>query len=261
MKKVLDIFANIAKPFGNGQGQKEKAIFSLLKDNGIEAKYYEGLGFVVEEVEPLTKVCVSHIDLVHPFMKGFAEGRVFEIVEDRLFGALDNTLTNAVALLALIELRKEGKALDVRFVFTEGEESGLTGMSTYMRHFHEGDPLYINLDVTNDNWGKIASVEFDRPSSVICKQIYTNVENVGFTSERFTDDTSAILRYGGQGFSYCIPTDEYCHTYKSNCMIDTIEPYYNGLVYLLSELDASEKEHDLIGRYLHQDFVEKVFGE
>lgn len=262
--KIIDTFEKIAKPFNKGFGEKEQTFVDIIKEELPDAKfqYVEGQGLIVYEEEPFQKVFVSHLDLVYPFMKGFADGKTHTLTEDRMYGGLDNTITNACLLLAMIELRKSGKAKNVRFLFTEGEESGLTGMRNYMV-LTEGsrDVFYVNLDVTNDNWESNASIEFDKPNRSICHQIFKNIPDVGFTTYRFTDDNSAILGCGGQGLSYCIPTEEYCHTYNSNLLIKTLEPYYNGLIYLIDELDVTDMEHDIFDRLNHKDFLEKVFNE
>jgi hypothetical protein len=75
---------------------------------------------------------------------------------------------------------------------------------------------------------------------------------------RFTDDTSAILRYGGQALSYCIPTENYCHSYQSNCLLDTLEPYYRGLVCLIDELDVSQMEPNMPTPIGHEDFIAEM---
>lgn len=267
METVLNMFENLAKPFGKGEGEKEKALLEVFEDAGIEARYVNGVGIIVpEKGEYADRIIVSHIDLVSNFNKGFGEGKTFKIVDDRMYGGLDNTITNACLALAIVELRSQGLAENVRFLFTEGEETGLTGMRNYMNMESslKETALFINLDVTNDNWGCVASIEFDRPNSLICKQIHDNIANSGFTTFRFTDDTSAILGMGGQGFSYCIPTEHYCHSYESNCLVDTIEPYYKGLLYLIDKLDVSSFECDLEGsgdNYVFQSLFAMMNGE
>lgn len=252
MNNLYQMFTQIAKPFYKNKqtivDSKESTILSILSK--YNAYYQDKVGIIVPSItkEP-TKVIVSHIDLVHPFMKGFELGQTFQIVgEKRMYGALDNTLTNSFLILAIQELRDNGLCEDIEFLFTEGEESGLTGMSTYMENNYQEfieKPFFINLDVTNDNQHSYASIEFDYPNIDICKQIFNYDNNIGFTNYRFTDDTSAILSYKGNGFSYCVPTWNYCHTYDSFCLVDALEPYYDGLLYLIKDLDTSKYVYNL----------------
>lgn len=249
MNNLYEMFDSIAYPFTNGkclENSKESIIIDLLKD--YNAHYENGVGIIVPALtEYPKKVIVSHIDLVYPFQVGFSQGIKFKIENKRLFGALDNTLTNAFLILAIKELREKGLAEDVEFLFTEGEESGLTGMSSYMKKIFplRNNPFFINLDVTNDNWDYSSSVEYDYPNKNICKQINKYSNNIGFLRERFTDDTSAILSYNGQGFSYCVPTQNYCHTYDSYTMVDKLVPYYNGLLFLIKDLEVNDRTNDI----------------
>lgn len=249
MEKLYDMFNKIALPFNNNRSldnnSKESKILELLKDEG--AFYENGIGIIVPCRNKPKKLIVSHIDLVGNFNRGFFENRTFEIKDDKLVGALDNTLTNSLLILAIKELIKDNILDEVEFLFTEGEESGLTGMSNYLHNYYKekDSPFVINLDVTNDNTHTFASVEFDFPSSNICKQIFNHNNNVGFTNRRFTDDTSAVLYYSTKAFSFCVPTWNYCHTYDSYCLISSLEPYYNTLLFLIKDLDVSKYENDL----------------
>lgn len=261
MKKLLDMFDRISLPYGeNAEFLKEKEIMELLKEyNPI---YIEDLGIVIPSEIETKKVITSHYDLVRPFQQGFFKNEKFYVEDNLLRGALDNTLTNAFLILAIIELRSQGLAKDVEFVFTDGEESGMWGMSSYMRTIFpkKENPFFINLDVTNDNWNFSGSIEFDKPCFDICAQIETKFPLVnGYTHNRFADDTSAILRGGGNGFSFCIPTKNYCHTYQSLTELKKLEPYYEVLKYLISELDTSEYEHDL--ETLNSEFMAGVIRE
>lgn len=249
----LKTFSSIAKPFYKGNpdysNSKENIVLELLKD--FNASYVQGVGIIVPAVLPVTKVIISHIDLVGVFQHGFQEDRVFEIKniqdEDFLYGALDNTITNSFLINAIKELRNKGLAKDVEFVFTEGEETGFTGIREYMKnHFNRNrNPFCINLDVTNDNWDFNASIEFDRPDINICVQIEKALPGkCGFTHRRFPDDTGGVLQGGGNGFSYCIPTQNYCHTYDSRTLVSNIVPYYDGLLYLISDLDCSDYNYN-----------------
>jgi len=247
-QKILDIFQRIALPVGFENISKSRKVLEMtdvLNELGFSAVYEENIGLIVNKQKNPRIVLVSHLDLVRPFKSGFARGETFVVHEKGLDGqaivqgALDNTLTNAVALKAIEEL-KNTAVEDVEVLFSIGEETGLTGMRSYLNKYPEKSmtTFFLNLDVTNDNWDKAISVEFDRPVQDISDQTTSILKGLSFRLQntRFTDDTSAVNSFGACGYSYCIPTDNYCHSYDSFAMLDSIEPYYKGLVRLLSEL-------------------------
>lgn len=271
MEKIYKRFKEIAKPMTHGlvldTSSKEGTILKILEK--YNAYYEQGIGIIVPSItETPTKVLVSHYDLVGNFNNGFAVDKNF-IIADAIYnkdfmqsnmlnenpqvngnfiiGALDNTITNAFLIEAIIELRENNQAEDIMFLFTDYEESGLRGMSSFMDKIHPklNDPFYINLDVTNDNQDFNGSIEFDYPCISIAKEILNNLSSVGLTHQRFTDDTSAITYKTPKAFSYCIPTFEYCHTYASAALTKTIEPYYEGLKYLITTLKVDKYENDL----------------
>ena len=227
MEKTIQRFKQIALTTENFA--KQDMILELLKD--FNPEYIEGTGIFINGGK---KIIVSHYDLVFPFERGFAEGQTIRVDKDIVTGALDNTITNAILINEILE---NGLPEDTSILFTDGEESGLTGMSAFMRQLKDKESFFfINLDVTDDNFNMSASIEFDYPNVEICEEIdkFSGID-AGFTDRRFTDDMSAVLSYGGQGFSYCLPTREYCHTYKSNTTIFHIEEYIKGLNYLIQD--------------------------
>jgi len=253
MKNLYDMFTKVALPFSKGDDlsikTKEGMILHIL--DGLNGAYIERIGIIIPSLtKDPKKVIVSHIDLVHPFQSGFQIGKTFKVFEEEgvLMGALDNTLTNAFVLLAILELRNKGLAQDVEFLFTEGEESGMYGMSNYMNSKHyniEANPFFINLDVTNDNPAHNGSIEFDYPCLSICQEINDNCDDLGFTEQRFADDTSVIIGKTQKAFSYCIPTWNYCHTYESYTKVEKLQPYYDGLIYLIDKLNVSNYQNDI----------------
>ena len=196
-----------------------------------------------KNVKVILKVISSHYDLVTPFERGFAEGRTLEFSEDGIMnGALDNTITNAVLMN---EILKNGVPKNTIIFFTDGEESGMWGMSRFLESMrdHLDRLFFINLDVTNDNWEYMTSIEYDHPNKGISTEIDENI-TAGFTTQRFADDMSPVVRAGCDGFSYCLPTREYCHTYQSHTTIEHMLAYEEGLTYLVQKLNISEKTPD-----------------
>jgi hypothetical protein len=262
-RNLIQCFDAICLPFSEGTGDKEDKFFELLDGHGIE--YVEKIGMIIPTVdgsEP-KKVVVSHMDLIPLFNKGFKNGRKYTFSKDEkdeflLVGALDNTITNAFLILAILELREQGLAQDVEFVFTEGEEIDFLGMKEYLRTKSK-KPFFINLDVTNDNWKKYSSIEYDYPSFHICKQIKKGLQKPGFQKDRVGDDFDAIKAVGGKGFSYCLPTDRNIHSYKNTTHLSKLEPYYEGLKFLITELDVEEQGHSIVYHSIkkaleHNDF-------
>lgn len=249
-KNIIQVFKDISKPFDNGKGEKEKVILDLLKP--FNAVYEEDIGIIVPSTKETKVVVVSHIDLISTFNKGFAKDKVFSLaVDDKgiiISGALDNTITNAVVILALLRLKEEGKGEHIEFLFTEGEEIDLLGMKAYLKKY-SNKPFFLNLDVTNDNQDKNVSLEYDKPSWKLSRQIKKLFKkediSIGFTKERVGDDTDAVLAANGSGFSYCLPTFKTIHSYKNYTYVSNLEPYYRGLYAMLSELTFEEFDYDM----------------
>ncbi len=243
-QKIIEIFGYLCQTFDNGKGQKEANLLEILKEHN--PIYVENVGIIVPSITETRIVCSSHIDLISSFQKGFLNDKKFNLLIQKevksVVGALDNTITNAILVLVIDKLRKKGLAQDVEFVFTEGEETDMHGMDNYMKE--KGIvPFYVNLDVTNDNYKFCGSVEYDKPSWSVCKQIKNKIK-VGLTTERVDDDLDVVMKRNGRGFSYCLPTLNTIHSYKNSTPVDKLIPYMDGLEFLLSDLDVSDSESD-----------------
>jgi len=244
MEKMIERFNQIALP--HRTFEKQQAIMDVLVAHKPE--FIEGQGIIVKGKSgnnSVTKVIVSHFDLVHPFEKGFPEETIFTREHEGhevISGALDNTLTNAMLINEVLE---NGLPDDTWLFFTDGEESGMWGMGDFMRTIRDDLDKYffINLDVTSDNWDNMTSVEYDFPNRGISVQIDDAI-TAGFTTMRFADDMSPIRHAGGDGFSYCIPTKACCHSYGTNTTVPHFEAYKEGLTFMVQELDVQDKERD-----------------
>lgn len=264
-QKIISILNFISQNFNNGEGLKEKNILSLLKDNN--ASYIKNIGIVVPSLSKTRIVCSSHIDLISKFQKGFKENKKFDLILEKtdifLTGALDNNITNAILIILINELRKIGLSEDVEFVFTEGEETDMHGMKNYVKQ--KGlDVFYVNLDVTNDNIKYSSSVEYDKASYEICKQISENLISVGFTKERVNDDLDVVMDLNGIGFSYCLPTKHNIHSYNNSTNVSNLISYMDGLEFILTKLDVSEKSFNIKNlsiseaiKYIKNKFLKK----
>lgn len=247
-QEIIDLFREIALPFKDKEGgpklDKLQEIFANLN---IESVYTEGEGLLVNNIPDPEIIIVSHMDLIKRFQKGFEEGTVFELVteedNDFIVGALDNTITNAVAILVLQKLLEKNKR-KVSLLLSEGEEVGMIGMRNYLRARGEAakEPFYINLDVTNEGWKKNASVEYDKPNFYILRQMKKLLKknDVFFTNDRVCDDTDAINSADCNGFSLCLPTKGNIHSYKNKAFVNTLEEYANVLYRLCSKLKFEE---------------------
>lgn len=226
--------------FDEFEYEKDEQYFSSA---GLVNKGYDA-GVVIPSKEKAKLLVISHIDLVSNFEIGFRRGQTFRLEEfmDGTYlvrGALDNGITNAFLCTLLDNLEKLPS--DVEILFSLGEESGCTGVTEFLSHkppeYFE-DLFVLNLDVTNEGFGAIAgSVEFDYADPEMCAVMDISMEGLGFTTDRFCDDTSAVLEFTQAAMSYCIPTDEYCHTYNSCALTEFFPQYYEGLKHFVCHFE------------------------
>jgi len=239
-KDIVKTFDMICLPFDDGKGYKEKLFLKIFELLEIPASYEKGIGVIVPAKNEKKRVVVSHMDLIPTFNKGFKESRKYIIEDNKIIGALDNTITNAVAMITAFHT----KAKDTEFVFTEGEETGFWGMKAYIKKRHEKHLYYINMDVTNDAWNNHVSVEYDDPCWEICCQINDNM-NAGFTTDRVCDDLDVVVDNKGYGLSYCLPTKKTIHSWNNYTMLDKLNPYLEGLFFLIEDLDISVMDKNI----------------
>jgi hypothetical protein len=249
-QKIIELFSEIAKPFKDKEGgPKQEIIQAWLNERGLRNEYIPGVGKVINQVDNPRVILVSHMDLIKKFQKGFEENKVYEIIQskkgkDLIQGALDNTITNAVALLALEHIVGEGIA-DIEVVLTEGEEVGMVGMTNYIKMFPDksSNTFFVNLDVTNEGWGKHFSVEYDKPNYHMLKQVQgiLSEHKSFFTGSRVCDDIDAVNSADCCGFSYCLPTKDIIHSYKNKARVDSLSGYLEGLIKILINLDHVEE--------------------
>jgi len=90
---------------------KEKAITEWLDKHNLSYEYENGIGLIINKQKDPKNIIVSHIDLIPSFRKAFKKNdeRKFRETKNHIYGALDNTLTNALALLALKENKNSQK--------------------------------------------------------------------------------------------------------------------------------------------------------
>ncbi len=174
-KEVLELFAALAKPCQNSTNSPKAAALQLACERaGLAVRLDERFGALIGEPRGAAVVLVSHIDLIDDFEEAFAQGkRAFKQRGKKIIGALDNTLTNAAALLALGRLARREPALAgrVALLFSLGEEGGADalgrhyessfGVRNFIREFAPRG-FFINLDVTGVETKMAASVELPR---------------------------------------------------------------------------------------------------
>ena len=139
--KIIELFHRIALPMKDREGgAKVEEIQKYLSENGISSKYIPGKGILANDIENPEKILMAHIDLIPLFRKGFSEEprNVYELGmnkkgEELIIGALDNTICNAVALLAFVKLFNEGKIPNVTLFLSEGEEVGFIGAIAFLK--------------------------------------------------------------------------------------------------------------------------------
>lgn len=258
INNIISLFSLIAKPFKDKEGgEKQVEIQNWLNQKGIRNEYIPGIGKIVNQLENPRIILVSHMDLIRKFQKGFAEGETHILQRTKkgnihIKGALDNTITNAVALLALEYLLQQGIE-DVELVLTEGEEVGMKGMDAYIKAYKDKakNAFFINLDVTNEGWKLHSSVEYDKPSFHMLKQVQKHLKEhkAFYTGNRVCDDTDAVNDNGCFGFSFCLPTKDLIHSYENKACVYSLEGYFNGLVSLLINLELHENMNKTFSRF------------
>lgn len=252
----------IAKPYKDKEGgPKLDSIQQWLNERDMYNEYIPGIGKIVNQIDNPRIILVSHIDLIRKFQKGFAEGNTHEIITSKkgneiIKGALDNTITNAVAMLAFEKIIQE-EIFDIELVLTEGEEVGCIGMDNYLKEFPEKaqNAFFINLDVTNEGWKQHSSVEYDKPSFNMLKQLQELLKehDAFFTGDRVGDDIDAVNEHKCSGLSYCLPTKDLIHSYENKAYVHTLEGYYYGLLSLLRNLEVLEDRKELFSKWIFDD--------
>lgn len=260
--KIINLFERIALPMSNKEGgAKVDEIIKFLSENGIKSRYVPGQGILANEVSEPEKVLMAHIDLIPLFQRGFSleprniySLKVNKKGDEVIVGALDNTICNAVALLAFVKLFNEGKIPNVTLFLPEGEEVGLIGSSAYIKENLDRlqNTFFVNLDVTNEGWDKSVSIEYDRPNFEILKILQQNLENCHFTRYRVCDDTDSVNEADLAGLSFCLPTKGVIHSYKNKAKTKILEPYFNMLCQILTMELPKEIKSDFSSWYFDE---------
>lgn len=274
MNKIIKIFINLSKPYDNNtinNNLKLEYIKKFFDSKGISSEYIPGQGLIVNKQENPRLVCVSHIDLINLFNIEFAllkneEDLAFNEMLDSInleessfsvkgvckinngfiTGALDNTITNAVALLVCEELISNG-INDIEFFFSEMEEIGLIGMKNYLKNnsVKSKKTFFVNLDVTNEgHYSTHISVEFDKARTHILNHLKKNLNEdiVHYTGIRYCDDIDAVISAKCNGVSFCLPTKGNIHSYENMAKLKSLLPYKEGLYKILSTLKFNQND-------------------
>jgi len=261
---IVALFSRLNLPYVDRDGgQKLPQMLKELETVTYTKTFTPGLGLVVNKQENPRMVIMSHMDLVTPFNRGFENKRSYELYEKTLTGALDNTITNTMLILLIRELESLG-IHDIEYVFSEGEESGLWGCTEYMKQNkdHAENALFINLDVTHDGFGTCGSIEFDSPLKSelkdICAALVPLHKSYHIQNVRDFDDMNAILRYGGKGFGYCLPTEGNMHSFANSCDFFKLYDYYTGLFAFATTMSLSDSQQEIDSEKFHK-IVEKHY--
>ena len=249
---ILRLYNRVALPYRTGVIRaKADAIVRIAEACGRAARYDPDVGVVVEATSSPRAAVVCHMDLCEEFYAGFWTGRTLRLEGDRLEGALDNTLPNAV----LLHLLESGRMPDdVTLVFTNDEERGSAAAYRFARA--SGLKAFLNLDVTARFKKLDASVEYDAPCAEVLSEVWglLGTDRVGYTPHRDPDDMDALLRAGGNGFSFCLPTKKEIHSYRNRTTVGQVLGYSELLGRLLDNLPDLSRPRDLV------TFSEKAAG-
>jgi len=230
---IISIFKNLCLPFNN-ENLKKQLFENIFFLSNIPYIWDDKIGFIIFSENHTKKTIVSHMDLISIFNNGFKNNKSHEIKDNNIYGALDNTFTNAILINSILNNQNK----DTTYLFTLDEETTQYAIRDYMKRFGT-EQFIINLDISNDGYEKNMSIEYDKPCYHICKQINNNLDNPHFTKDRVCDDLDEVMKADGYGFSYCLPTKGNIHSFKNYTSIDKIEPYMNGLEFLIHSLDLS----------------------
>lgn len=254
-ESIISIFENISLPF-SGDNLKKDLFLKIFELANIDSEWHKDLGFIILSEKRTMKTVVSHMDLIPSFNKGFKNKKIYKIKDEKIIGALDNTFTNAILISSILNNRNE----EITYLFTKDEETNQNAIKKYMKMYGK-EQFIINMDVTNDGTDHNMSIEYDEPSWNICKQMNDNLENPFFTTEREGDDLDQVLNANGFGFSYCIPTKNTIHSYNNSTELSKIEPYMNGLEFLIHRLDTSIKAQDINYMTIDNSLRHKTFNK
>lgn len=247
--EILEIFNLISRPY-SGINFKLQAICGFLESINIQPEIQRVKGqksnIIVKSKSETRKVVMSHYDLISIFDEVFWIKSAIEFDGDEIIGALDNTITNAIVLWML---KNEMIPDDVEIVFSSEEERGGDGAIEYMKSLaSKKDISFINLDVTNefsDDENVGMSIEYDAYNIENFEKLWQFCSDgkTKVTLERYDDDLSLILKYGGQGASFCLPTKKTIHSFKNKTTAQKLETYTEKLISILyGDIDFSKEK-------------------
>jgi uncharacterized protein YcgL (UPF0745 family) len=193
---IISIFKNLCLPFTK-ENPKKQLFQKIFELSNIEYTWDNDIGFIIFSEKKTEKTIVSHMDLIKVFNSGFEKERTHEVKDNHIYGALDNTFTNAVLINSILNNRNK----NTTYLFTLDEETTQHAIRDYMKKFGT-EQFIINLDITSEGYKHNMSIEYDEPCYHICKQINDNMDSPFFTTERVGDDLDEVLKADGKGFSY-----------------------------------------------------------
>jgi len=272
IQEILKIFKEIALPCETDNIKtplKENKIIELLKSKYPQIKYNKEIGILIPAKTKNSKklIITSHYDLIPSFNKGFKNQREpFTLNENKIKGALDNTITNAVLIYLLLNFNIPEST---EVVFTNMEEVGCIGMKNYLLKIEKEniekeklktDLFFINLDVTNECWKEKVSLEMDYPIYEIIHFLKNEIK--GMTTEREGDDLCEVIKFGYKGFSFCLPTKRTIHSWKNRTTTEHLYQYTEKLLFLIQNSDKIlELSKNTAFYYLSIDSILKLKKE
>lgn len=259
--EVLEITKEISRAYYPERGgPKGAAILNwIIRNLPFGVEYIPEIGIIVasEEILPVKEeisvdlMVVSHFDLIRSFNKAFEQvgWEAFKIGEKNIKGPLDNTITNAALLWSLKNGSVFRESKNWIVLFSQEEEEGFIGMRKFLERFGVAAKFFVNLDVTNEGWGKFHSIEYDKPhlepffAMAANKEIAASSPGIHFTENREGDDLDAVLWHGGIGFSYCLPTKGTIHSIKNKASKRSVEEYTKLLPHICESMLACVSKH------------------
>jgi len=297
-QRVGKILKHIAKPHtpardDNGKydinnSQKVCAIKDLLDEIGFDTIVDEKYGVLaydksidktnIEEtiqtnLKKISLLVISHIDNIKIFNtteiqenlpKQLLAIQGYEEYDEKITGALDNTMTNAI-LLSIMQMRKvnfSDECSEVMFFFSIGDDEDergfdeCSGVENFMKDFHknliENNTKVLNLDITaqeyhnyKDDSEAALFIEYDKTlkeekvrvdekysslgSLTLFDDISSDIQFCDYGEEGTSDDLEDVTKYNIWGVTVALNTYGEIHSKKNYTYMKHIDKYFNFL--------------------------------
>lgn len=288
--KVLDNIAKTHYPFNDNEeynilsSKKVCAIKDLLDDIGFDSIIHKEYGVIAsdslkekaieDKLKDTSLIVISHIDNIKKFNKVEVQEKLtkqlldikgYEEHDQKIIGALDNTITNAI-LVSIMQMRKvnfSDDCNDVMFFFSLGEEDAdeggfdeSNGVAKFMDKFHtdilENNIKVLNLDVTAKEYHEYKNdaktplfIEYDNTlkeeklrvsekysplaSLILYDELTDDIQFCEYGEDGTGADLEDVTKYNIWGVTVALNTYGEIHSKKNFTYMKHIDKYFNFL--------------------------------